>query len=88
MGHGGHFFGTQHTLDRYKTAFYAPLLSDWSNFENWRDSGAVDATQRANRIYKETLARYEPPAMDPARLEEIDAFIAKRTEEGGADIEK
>ncbi len=88
VGHGGHFFGTQHTLDRYKTAFYAPLLSDWSNFENWRDSGAVGATERAHRIYKETLARYEPPAMDPARLEEIDSFIAKRTEEGGADIEK
>ena len=88
VGHGGHFFGTQHTLERFETAFYSPLLSDWSNFENWRDKGSVDATQRANRIYKDKLAAYEPPAIDPARLEEIDTFIAKRTEEGGADISK
>ncbi|MEM7423504.1 MAG: trimethylamine methyltransferase family protein [Pseudomonadota bacterium] len=86
VGHGGHFFGTQHTLDRYETAFYSPLLSDWSNFENWRDGGSVDSLQRANRIYHETVRRFEPPRRDPARLEAVDAFIAKRTEEGGADI--
>lgn len=84
--HGGHFFGTQHTLERFETAFYSPLLSDWSNFENWRDNGAVDTTQRANRIFKDTLAAYEAPPIEQSRLEEIDAFIARRTAEGGADI--
>ena len=88
VGPGGHFFGAGHTLERFETAFYSPLLSDWSNFENWRDRGAVDATWRANRIYRETVAAHEPPPMDPARLEEIDAFVARRTEEGGADIER
>ena len=88
VGPGGHFFGTAHTLERFETAFYSPLLSDWSNFETWRDAGSVDATQRANRIYRETVAAHEPPPMAPDRLEAIDAFIAKRTEEGGADIER
>lgn len=88
VGHGGHFFGTQHTIDRFETAFYSPLLSDWSNFETWRDRGSIDATQRANTIYKKTLADYEPPHFDQARLEELDAFIARRTAEGGADIER
>ncbi len=88
VGHGGHFFGTQHTLDRFETAFYSPLLSDWSNFENWRDNGSIDTTERANRIYKETLASFEPPEIDPSCLEEIDAFIARRTMEGGANIER
>jgi len=88
VGPGGHFFGAQHTLERFETAFYSPLLSDWRNFETWRDDGAVDATKRANRLYKETLASYQPPVLDPAKLEEIDAFIARRTEEGGADIER
>jgi len=64
------------------------LLSDWSNFENWRDRGSTDATQRANRIYKDAVATHEPPPLDPSRLDEIDAFIAKRTEEGGANIER
>ena len=86
VGHGGHFFGTQHTLERFETAFYSPLLSDWSNFENWSERGAVDATQRANRIFREKVEAYEAPAFDPARLEELDDFIARRTAEGGADI--
>lgn len=88
VGHGGHFFGTAHTLERFETAFYSPLLSDWSNFENWRDRGSLDATQRANGIYKEAVAAHELPILDPARREGIDAFIARRTEEGGADIER
>lgn len=86
VGHGGHFFGTQHTLERFETAFYSPLLSDWSNFENWSERGAVDATTRANRIFRETVDAFEPPSFDPARLEELDDFIARRTAEGGADI--
>ncbi|MGB1286557.1 MAG: trimethylamine methyltransferase family protein, partial [Aggregatilineales bacterium] len=51
VGHGGHFFGTQHTLDRFETAFYSPLLSDWDNFENWADRGSVDATTRASHLF-------------------------------------
>ncbi len=88
VGPGGHFFGTQHTIDRFEDAFYTPLLSDWRNFETWRDDGSVDATVRANRLFKETVKAYEKPEMEPGRLEEIDAFIARRTEEGGADIER
>ncbi|MEM9442987.1 MAG: trimethylamine methyltransferase family protein, partial [Pseudomonadota bacterium] len=88
VGPGGHFFGTAHTLERFETAFYSPLLSDWRNFETWRDDGSLDATKRANRIYKETVAAHQPPPLDPARLDEINAFIDRRTAEGGANIER
>lgn len=87
VGHGGHYFGTQHTIERFETAFYSPLLSDWNNFENWRDRGSVDATHRANAIYKQTLADHRDPILDAARREEIEAFIARREAEGGANIE-
>ncbi|MBX2885510.1 MAG: trimethylamine methyltransferase family protein [Granulosicoccus sp.] len=88
VGHGGHFFGAAHTIERFETAFYSPLLSDWSNFENWQDNGALDATLRANQIYKDTLESYQEPQIDLARLEEIDAFITRRKKEGGANIER
>ena len=87
VGPGGHFFGAAHTLERYETAFYAPILSDWRNYETWAEAGASDATLRANRIYKQLLAEYEPPALDPAIGEELDAFVARRKEEGGAGSE-
>ncbi len=84
VGPGNHFFQSPHTMSRYESAFYAPILSDWQNFENWQDAGSVEATQRANRIWKSLLETYEEPPIDPAILAEVDAFIARRKEEGGA----
>ena len=84
VGPGGHFFGTPHTQGRYKTAFYSPVLSDWRNFESWSEAGSPAAMEKANRVWKERLAAYEPPAMDPAIREELDAFVDKRIAEGGA----
>ncbi len=86
VGPGGHFFGAKHTLERYETAFYTPLLSDWRTYQQWSADGALSATQRANKIWKTLLAEYEPPAMDPAVREELDAFVERRTREGGAPI--
>ncbi|HEX7200666.1 MAG TPA: trimethylamine methyltransferase family protein, partial [Dongiaceae bacterium] len=66
VGPGGHFFGVGHTLERYETAFYAPILSDWRNFESWREAGALTADQRANAIWKQLLVDYQQPPLDPA----------------------
>ncbi len=84
VGHGGHFFGIQHTQDRYETAFYSPFLSDWQNYENFRDNGGVWTAERANKMWKQILSEFEPPAIDEAIREELEAFVAKRKEEGGA----
>lgn len=84
VGHGGHFFGIKHTQNRYEDAFYAPFLSDWSNFENWEDRGAELTVTRANKIWKQILDEFEAPPMDEAIREELEAFIIKRKEEGGA----
>ena len=87
VGPGGHFFGCEHTQARYRTAFYAPLVSDWRNYESWREAGAPDAARHAHRIYKEVVAAYEPPPIDPAVKEELDAFVDRRVREGGAPSE-
>ena len=81
---GGHYFGTAHTLERFETAFYSPLISDWRNFETWQEAGSPTAYQKANAIWQKELAAYERPPMDPAIEEELDAFVARRKAEGGA----
>jgi len=81
VGPGGHFFGVGHTLERFETAFYSPLLSDWRNFETWQETGALDGTRRANAIWKELLRGYEEPPMDPAVREELRAFVGRRKAE-------
>ena len=75
VGPGGHYFSTQQTMERFETEFYRPILSDWRNFETWFEDGAVDSTQRANRIYQQLLAEYQQPDLDPAILQELDEFI-------------
>jgi trimethylamine--corrinoid protein Co-methyltransferase len=86
VGPGGHFFGATHTLARYETAFYAPILSDWRNFETWREAGALDTARRANAIWKRLLADYQPPPLDPARAEALDDYVTRRKEAGGIDM--
>lgn len=81
VGPGGHFFAAADTLNRYETAFYTPLVSDWRNFETWQDDGAKTATERANCVWKQLLAEYEKPPIDPAIEEELQAYMAKRKEE-------
>ena len=83
VGPGGHFFGTAHTQSRYKTAFYSPIVSDWRNYETWEEAGKPIAIEKANSVYKQVLADYQQPALDPAIEEELDSFVAKRKEEGG-----
>ena len=83
VGPGGHFFGTQHTQDRFRTAFYKPMISDWRNYESWEEGGSPQAPAKANAIWKEMLATYEPPPLDAAIRAELDEFVAKRHAEGG-----
>ena len=81
---GGHFFGEPHTLARYATAFYQPLLSNWQNYEAWQEAGGLDATARATRIWKKALDEYVEPPMAPSIREELDAYVARRREEIGS----
>jgi trimethylamine--corrinoid protein Co-methyltransferase len=84
VGSHGHFFGAAHTQARYETAFYSPFVSDWSNFENWRDRGSVQTPERANGLWKKILAEFVPPPIDAAILSELSEFVERRKREGGA----
>ena len=84
VGSGGHFFGTPHTQERYETAFYQPMVSDWTNYEGWEVKGGVWTSDRAHTLFKEIIANFEEPPMEDAIREELAEFVAKRKEEGGA----
>ena len=84
---GGHFFGSAHTIERYESAFYHPLLSDWRNFEAWTEAGALDASARAGSIASRLLETYEPPPIDVDVVDALDEFIARREAEGGAPLQ-
>ena len=78
---GGHFLGSSHTMRNYKTAFYEPALSDSENVESWEEKGSTDMRTRAYERWNTLLNQYEPPPIDEATDEALQAFIAKRKEE-------
>ncbi len=80
---GGHFFGSEHTMARYKTAFYQPMLSDWQNHENWELAGGKDAVERATEIWQKALEEYVEPRLEPAVREALVSYVAKRKDEIG-----
>jgi len=84
VGPYGHFFGANHTKERYRDAFYAPLLSDWRNYESWHEAGAHWTHQRANAKFKAVLAEYEAPPLDVAAHDALKDFVEQRRAEGGA----
>ncbi len=81
---GGHFFSAEHTLTRFKSAFYVPLLSDWRNFGQWTEDGARTAGDRASQIWQDTLRDFEAPASGAEVRERVASFHARRISEGGA----
>ena len=85
VGANGHYFGIDHTQERYESAFYQPVISDWRNFEAFAlDNGGVWTAERAHHLFKRIMDDFEPPAMDVAVREELSDFVERRKAEGGA----
>ena len=78
VGPGSHFLGCAHTQANFETAFYRSTIADNNSFEQWEAEGGQDAVQRANTLWKEMLAAYEAPAIDPGIDEALNDFIKAR----------
>ena len=83
VGPGGHFFGTQHTQDRYRDAFFKPAVSDWRNYETWQEAGSPTAVDHAQRLVAAHLKCYAAPQLDQAIAAELNEFVERRISEGG-----
>ena len=78
VGPGGHHLGTTHTLERFASEHYQSILGDRLNYDSWIASGSWDTPRRANSIWKELIAAYQPPPFDAAISAEIENFVERR----------
>jgi trimethylamine--corrinoid protein Co-methyltransferase len=83
VGHGGHFLGAAHTMERFRDCFYRPFLSSSDNYERWTRLGGRDTATRAGEIVDKTLEEYEAPALEDAIREELEDFVIRRRTELG-----
>ena len=83
--HGQHFLGNAHTLENFEAAFYRSNIADNNSYEQWLEEGEMSAAQRANVMWKQILADYEPPPLDEAvDLAMIDYVERRKSEEPDA----
>ena len=83
VGHGGHFLGAMHTMERFRTCFYRPFLSSSDNYERWMRNGSLDTAARATKIYQDKLEAYEAPPLDDAIRAELEEYVTRRRTELG-----
>ncbi|WP_299193656.1 trimethylamine methyltransferase family protein [uncultured Erythrobacter sp.] len=73
VGPGQHFLGCSHTQANFKSAFYRSTIADNNSYEQWIEDGSTSAEERAEKLYKQLLAGYVAPELDP----EIDARLVE-----------
>jgi trimethylamine---corrinoid protein Co-methyltransferase len=83
VGHGGHFFGCEHTLARFRDCFWRPSVATTDNFDRWTRGGSLDHAARAEARVRELLDGYERPPLDDAIEEELVEFVERRSAELG-----
>jgi trimethylamine--corrinoid protein Co-methyltransferase len=83
VGPGGHFLGAEHTMRHYRTGFYRPWISSTENFDRWQRFGSRTADVVAAERWKQALAEYSDPGIDPGVDEALKEFIARRKEDIG-----
>ena len=72
-----------HTMERFRTCFYRPMLSSSENYERWMRDGGLDTAARATKIYQKKLEEYEPPPLDDAIRQELEEYVIRRRAELG-----
>jgi trimethylamine--corrinoid protein Co-methyltransferase len=84
--HGGHFFGAEHTLERFRECFWRPTVASTENIARWTANGSLDHAARASRRVTELLESYEQPPLDDAVADELIEFVERRAAELGDPI--
>ena len=87
VGPGGHYFGTPHTLERFRDAFYKPLLSDWRNYETWDEAGRPETKEKMVELVDVFMSSYEEPTMNSTARMELEDFVERRKAEGGVETD-
>ena len=78
IGHESGYIDHADTLSNFRHR-WRPALSEWGTYEDWQAAGALDVAVRANRQYKEILAKAPQSLIDPEMDRALQAYIRQAT---------
>jgi trimethylamine--corrinoid protein Co-methyltransferase len=79
VGIGGHFLNQPHTVERCRTEFWMPEVSDRNGMEMWWTGDRLNTTDRSKARWQDLLDQYQQPKLDPLIESQIQAYIDKHT---------
>lgn len=77
VGPGNHFLGEDHTLERCRTAFWTPVVSDRLDLDDWIRSGRPDVILKARERWQQLVADHQDPPLDAATASQLKAYVEK-----------
>jgi trimethylamine--corrinoid protein Co-methyltransferase len=75
VGPGGEYLTQKHTFQNFRREIYAAVLEEKETYDGWKQKGALSIDRRANRKWKEMLAAYAEPRLDPGIERALRAYI-------------
>jgi trimethylamine--corrinoid protein Co-methyltransferase len=78
---GGHHLGTQHTIERFDSAFYRSKLFDYTDIDTWVEGGSQTAEAAASHKVWELLDDYKAPELDQDLDQALMSYIQERKEQ-------
>ena len=81
VGPSGHFFGHDHTIEHYDSAFYRPMTVETGTWDQWVEEGRQDVEARAAAVAASLIDSFETPPLDEGVAEGLDEFVARRWRE-------
>jgi trimethylamine--corrinoid protein Co-methyltransferase len=78
---GGHHLGTQHTIERFDSAFYRSKLFDYTDIDTWVEGGSQTAEAAASHKVWELLDNYQAPELDQDLDQALMSYIQERKEQ-------
>jgi trimethylamine---corrinoid protein Co-methyltransferase len=75
VGIGGNYLAEDHTVQRCRTEFWRPELSDRGGLDAWMKSGRLSAVDRARQRWQKLVAKHQDPPLDALVARQLRAYI-------------
>jgi trimethylamine:corrinoid methyltransferase-like protein len=81
---GGDFLKQRITLQLFQKEQHMPgKVIDRDSMRGWKESGSMDTFTRAKIRVREILASYQPPELDPAKVEALHNYVFDLAQKAG-----